>query len=231
MDTTASTTGAGTADDEEEEEDDLEAELELLNEAASGKFDGMSIPHPNTPTASLGGGRDQEEVEQQQRREQQQQQRMAESAAAAARSHSVSMPSAYRHPVPILHHFSLAPPPSGSSCKHHGGISGKCSSPNALHHLHHLGIRPLPSPSTPQPPPATPTTAQQPQSLQLQQQQQQLVDGGDQSQSDKAMSRSISDSTLRRAALHLNLNQSVLPSFTSLQQFKVTFLGELRRFP
>jgi hypothetical protein len=37
-----------------------------------------------------------------------------------------------------------------------------------------------------------------------------------------AISRSISDSTLRRAALHLNLNnQSVLPSFTSLQQFKV----------
>ena len=36
-----------------------------------------------------------------------------------------------------------------------------------------------------------------------------------------AMSRSISDSTLRRAALHLNLQQSVLPSFTSLQQFKV----------
>ena len=36
------------------------------------------------------------------------------------------------------------------------------------------------------------------------------------------MSRSISDSTLRRAALSLNLNQhSVLPSFTSLQQFKV----------
>ena len=40
----------------------------------------------------------------------------------------------------------------------------------------------------------------------------------------KGMSRSISDSTLRRAALHLNLNQSVLPSFTSLQQFKVHFL-------
>ena len=36
------------------------------------------------------------------------------------------------------------------------------------------------------------------------------------------MSRSISDTTLRRAALHLNLSQSsVLPSFTSLQQFKV----------
>ena len=43
------------------------------------------------------------------------------------------------------------------------------------------------------------------------------------SDSRKGMSRSISDSTLRRAALHLNLNQSVLPSFTSLQQFKVYF--------
>ena len=45
------------------------------------------------------------------------------------------------------------------------------------------------------------------------------------------MSRSISDSTLRRAALHLNLNQnSVLPSFTSLQQFKVFqfFSGKIR---
>ena len=40
----------------------------------------------------------------------------------------------------------------------------------------------------------------------------------------QGMSRSISDSTLRRAALHLNLNQSVLPSFTSLQQFKVTLV-------
>ena len=42
------------------------------------------------------------------------------------------------------------------------------------------------------------------------------------------MSRSISDSTLRRAALHLNLNQSVLPSFTSLQQFKVHQLHQFR---
>ncbi|TRY75715.1 hypothetical protein TCAL_08679 [Tigriopus californicus] len=43
------------------------------------------------------------------------------------------------------------------------------------------------------------------------------------SNTSSAISRSISDSTLRRAALHLNLNnhqQSVLPSFTSLQQFK-----------
>lgn len=38
----------------------------------------------------------------------------------------------------------------------------------------------------------------------------------------RKMSRSISDSTLRRAALHLNLTQSVLPSFTSIQQFKVS---------
>ena len=37
------------------------------------------------------------------------------------------------------------------------------------------------------------------------------------------MARSISDTTLRKAALHLNLSQSVLPSFTSLQQFKVTY--------
>merc|ERR550534_1213294 len=45
------------------------------------------------------------------------------------------------------------------------------------------------------------------------------------------MSRSISDSTLRRAALHLNLNQSVLPSFTSLQQFKkeLSLSGASRR--
>lgn len=52
-----------------------------------------------------------------------------------------------------------------------------------------------------------PTTAQD---------QDSVANGGKQ-----GMSRSISDSTLRRAALHLNLNQSVLPSFTSLQQFKV----------
>ena len=45
----------------------------------------------------------------------------------------------------------------------------------------------------------------------------------------QGMSRSISDSTLRRAALHLNLNQSVLPSFTSLQQFKVYFFFFFKR--
>jgi hypothetical protein len=45
--------------------------------------------------------------------------------------------------------------------------------------------------------------------------------GRDYETESQKMSRSISDSTLRRAALHLNLNQSVLPSFTSIQQFKV----------
>lgn len=40
-------------------------------------------------------------------------------------------------------------------------------------------------------------------------------------QDPRKFSRSISDSTLRRAALHLNLTQSVLPSFISIQQFKV----------
>ena len=35
------------------------------------------------------------------------------------------------------------------------------------------------------------------------------------------MSRSVSDTTLRKHALHLNLSQSVLPSFTPLHQFKV----------
>ncbi len=37
------------------------------------------------------------------------------------------------------------------------------------------------------------------------------------------ISRSISDTTLRKAALSLNLTQSVLPSFTSIQQFKASF--------
>ena len=37
----------------------------------------------------------------------------------------------------------------------------------------------------------------------------------------QGMSRSVSDTTLRKHALHLNLSQSVLPSFTPLHQFKV----------
>ena len=36
------------------------------------------------------------------------------------------------------------------------------------------------------------------------------------------MSRSVSDTTLRKHALHLNLSNSVLPSFTPLHQFKVS---------
>ena len=39
--------------------------------------------------------------------------------------------------------------------------------------------------------------------------------------SGQGMSRSVSDTTLRKHALHLNLSQSVLPSFTPLHQFKV----------
>ena len=47
-------------------------------------------------------------------------------------------------------------------------------------------------------------------------------DGGGGGQESR-MSRSVSDSTLRRHALHLNLTSasSVLPSFTPLHQFKV----------
>ena len=43
-------------------------------------------------------------------------------------------------------------------------------------------------------------------------------------QKQPGMSRSVSDTTLRKHALHLNLNQSVLPSFTPLHQFKVVLL-------
>ncbi len=128
---------------------------------------------------------------------------------------SKSLP--YHRPVPVLHHFSLTPPPKSSSGS--GGQS-KGAFTHHLHHLHHGGCRPLPSPQTPV----------QPQSLQLMPSQyQQQADAATESSkssasgeaASNAMSRSISDSTLRRAALHLNLNQSVLPSFTSLQQFKV----------
>ena len=47
-------------------------------------------------------------------------------------------------------------------------------------------------------------------------------DGGVQ---ETKMSRSVSDTTLRRHALHLNLSpaSSVLPSFTPLHQFKVRY--------
>ena len=47
--------------------------------------------------------------------------------------------------------------------------------------------------------------------------------GGGGGGTESRMSRSVSDSTLRRHALHLNLTSasSVLPSFTPLHQFKV----------
>ena len=112
-------------------------------------------------------------------------------------------------PVPVLHHFSFTPP-----------NGAKTSSDSFLFPTH--GGRPLPSPQTPT----------QPQSLQLMPTTTtQRDDNGKGGKAGSAavavatvsgnMPRSISDSTLRRAALHLNLNQAVLPSFTSLQQFKV----------
>ncbi len=153
----------------------------------------------------------------------------------------------YHRPVPVLHHFSLTPPPRSLSVS--GPPGHKCASPTLLphhfhhhhhHHYHHHAARPLPSPQTPS----------QPHSLQLPAtSSSSFGDGGHPvsapvvpgaaggvekplgksvaslssgSGSSANMSRSISDSTLRRAALHLNLSsQSVLPSFTSLQQFKV----------
>ena len=76
------------------------------------------------------------------------------------------------------------------------------------------------------PPPPTPTSPLPPPSLNMSSDK--LAVPPDQRKGVSAasggggMSRSISDTTLRRAALHLNLSQSVLPSFpTSLQQFKV----------
>ena len=53
----------------------------------------------------------------------------------------------------------------------------------------------------------------------------QLTPGGGQEGETGArmgMSRSVSDTTLRKHALHLNLSNSVLPSFTPLHQFKVS---------
>ena len=94
-------------------------------------------------------------------------------------------------PVPVLHHFSL------NQHYHHCGLNAAANSRN------------LPSP------------ASQPQSLTLPPVNPTLSHVAAEQSGSSSMSRSISDSTLRRAALHLNLNQSVLPSFTSLQQFKV----------
>lgn len=116
----------------------------------------------------------------------------------------------YTRSVPLLHHC-LTPPRSLAVSKNSG--------PGSL--LLHIHPRLQPSsynspctapPSTPQqqslpPVPAVPISAH-----------------SDLDAENRKMSRSISDSTLRRAALHLNLTQSVLPSFTSIQQFKVSIL-------
>ena len=113
----------------------------------------------------------------------------------------------YTRSSPLLHHC-LTPPRSLAV--------GKSSGPGSL--LLHLHPRLQTSfngpctapPSTPQqqslpPVPAVPISVHP-----------------DLEAESRKMSRSISDSTLRRAALHLNLTQAVLPSFTSIQQFKVS---------
>lgn len=109
----------------------------------------------------------------------------------------------YNRPVPLLHHNHTPPRSLGLM---------KSSSQNALLlHIHprlqsgFSGSYNAP-PSTPQQTalPVVPIN----------------TPGRDYEADSQKMSRSISDSTLRRAALHLNLNQSVLPSFTSIQQFK-----------
>merc|ERR1719376_395808 len=126
---------------------------------------------------------------------------------------------------------------------------GKCSSPTAILHPHHhprlQAVLNNPFSSVTSSPSSLPPTMtslssspqQQPSSLQagdlsdqpnsgnLQQHHHATFRKGSLASNlsaSNAMSRSISDSTLRqkKAALHLNLNQSVLPSFTSLQQFK-----------
>ena len=123
---------------------------------------------------------------------------------AAAAQGPRSLP--YTRSVPLLHHC-LTPPRSLAV--------GKCGNPGTLLlHIHpRLQAHNSPCtapPSTPQqqslpPVPLVPVTSHT----------------SECESENRKMSRSISDSTLRRAALHLNLTQSVLPSFTSIQQFKV----------
>ena len=83
------------------------------------------------------------------------------------------------------------------------------------------GGPPPPTPTSPLPPPHMPTVDK----LALPPDQRKGMSAA----GSGGMSRSISDTTLRRAALHLNLSQSVLPSFTSLQQFKVEKMEKQRR--
>ncbi len=144
----------------------------------------------------------------------------------------------YHRPVPVLQHLSLVPPPRSLSVSgpspsaahhHHLHHHHKYSSPNLLLHHHHHLMRPLPSPQTPSqphslqlPPSGTIVCGEcAPASAPVVSVDRPLGKSVAALSSNTNMSRSISDSTLRRAALHLNLSQSVLPSFTSLQQFKV----------
>ncbi len=269
MDTTTSSLGGADDereeddddDDEDEEEKELDAELEALSNKHnlfSFEAGAMSSAHPNTPTSCCSPSNatpqppvpqkavvaTAEELEERDafqsappshhQQQQQQQQQKQQSQLQQPRS----LP--YHRPVPVLHHFSLTPPPRSLSVS--GPPGHKCASPTLLphhflhhhhHHHHHYPSRPLPSPQTPCqphslqiPPPSVlyaegasaPASAPAiPVEKPLGKNVASLASGG----TSANMSRSISDSTLRRAALHLNLSQSVLPSFTTLQQFKV----------
>jgi hypothetical protein len=113
----------------------------------------------------------------------------------------------YARSVPLLHHC-LTPPRSLAV--------GKSNSPSLLLHIHPRMQMSYNSPCTA--PPSTPQQQSLPPVPLVA-----MSSHPDLETENRKMSRSISDSTLRRAALHLNLTQSVLPSFTSIQQFKVHF--------
>lgn len=124
----------------------------------------------------------------------------------------LSLPPVHR-PIPMLHHHCLQGGAGGSATPPRSlGVGCGAKSPSVMHQ--HPRLQALSGSSSGQ--------NSLPLSVQIGSNSSDChQDGNAGNQRSSGMSRSISDSTLRRAALHLNLNQSVLPSFTSLQQFKV----------
>jgi hypothetical protein len=213
IDTTASvaTTGAEDADDDLED-DDLDEELAGLSSGcvslppnlllcatggdSSGASSPMMYPHHLHPNTPVASSASAAGNDDEEK-DAFPQQHFGPALPAATR--------AYARPVPALHPLNL----------------NRANLP--LLHVVHTRQVPLPSPSTPSAafsavtsPFAPPEVATAPIPA--------AVPATEGAAAAASMSRSISDSTLRRAALHLNLSQSVLPSFTSLQQFKV-FIG------
>jgi len=123
--------------------------------------------------------------------------------------HPSSLP--FNRLVPLIHHNHTPPRSLGIM---------KTPSPNALLLHVHPRLQSGLSSTTYNVPPSTPQLITLPAVPQV-------ISGPDFESESQKMSRSISDSTLRRAALHLNLNQSVLPSFTSIQQFKASIYFKL----